>query len=201
MMGMIKKKHFAIKFVLPILLILGALLIISAIYLNSQNNLFFLTVYEDSKPAWKKINKNMQKVSLGTLGIFSSEDITSNNFRIEGKNIKSVSFESPDSVFVDFSAVRRAPDLETKQELISYFSGSVLTVEEEYIYEAMINWNPDKLTCAKLYGDYGGDYTKYLTDIFTVTVIFDDGQIMKQVMEITVDENTGKTFVQRISVK
>jgi len=202
MIDMIGKKRFVIKFVLPVLLILCVLCVISAVYLNMQSNRFYLTVYEGDKMAWTKINKDMKIMPLGVLGIFANNGNTniSNTFRIEGNNIKSVSFESPDSSFVDYEAVRRAPDKEAKLALVSHPPGSVLTIEE-YIYEAMIQWDPNKLIGAKFYGDYGGDYTIYMTDIFTVTVVFDDGQKITQIIKVTVDENTGRTSVQRISAK
>jgi hypothetical protein len=188
-----------IKFMLPLSFILGVSCIIFIIYSNAQNNQFFLTVFANDRQTWSKINTNMKITPLGIFTI-DGEANTSNTFRIEGNNIKSVSFESPDSYFVDYAAVRRTPDRETKLEMVSHLPGSILVVEE-YISEAMVHWEPSKLIGSKLYGDYGGDYTKYLTDTFTVTVIFTDGQIMTQIMEITVDETTGKTFVQRISVK
>ena len=197
---MANKTRFNIKIIIIILSVTGVLCAIFAVYLNTQSNRFFLAVFSNDKLIWDNINKNKQEKQLGVLGIFSGEDITSNTFRIKGKNIKSVSFESPDSYFVDYAAVARAPDNETKLGLVSPPPGSILIVDE-YIYDALIVWEPGKLINAKVYGDYGGDYTKYLTNIITVTVIFKNGREITQIIKITVDETTGKTFAQEISME
>ena len=193
-----KDWKFIIKFALPALMVLSIFCFqMFSIPSNTKNgNWFSLVVYADENIP-DEIAKEM-KITLEESTVFG----------IEGENIKSVTFESKNASFIDFTAVKRAPDLQTKHELMNP-PRSILTIEE-YISEAVVCWIPGALSIIQFYNEefeydsygyillYDGDYKKYLTDTVTITVLFDDGEVMTQVVEITIDENTGETFAQII---
>ena len=142
-------------------------------------------------------------------------------FKIEGQNIKSVAFESKDSSFVDLMAIFRAPDTEAKNAILSLAIPGVPLTIDEYIPEAQVHWDPVKFLILKMLDlrqseedaetikfyrerwdldDYSfGDYMRFAKDIITITVTFADGEIMTQIIEMEINDETGELSARIIS--
>jgi len=210
-----------LKFALPALIVLSVFCFQAFPFFstNSNGNWFAIAAHADDGIV--RITKNM-KVILPK-GVWEiKEQGTSYEglyFKIEGQNIQSVTFESKDTAFLDLSAITRAPDQETKNAIFSLFSPGIPLNIEEYISEAQVHWEPTKFLILKLLelrqseedyytfgfyrelwdlGDYSGDYMQFASDIITVTVTFTDGEMITQIIKMTIDDETGALSAQII---
>ena len=115
-------------------------------------------------------------------------------FVIEGENIKSVKFESKNGCFV-YAVICQDEYDEIAEQFSKQYAGPKNTV---YLEKSDIKqsknfiWGPFELVNSR----FIGDYQKYLTDTITTTITFDDGEVMTQTVEITIDEYTGDMFAQ-----
>jgi hypothetical protein len=127
-----------------------------------------------------------------------------NNFTIEGENMKSVKVESKNGEFAlsmgipyvthpDYASVR---DFQIQLSTGELYQGikTVYLENDDISYMRFFKWIPIKL----IESEMTGDYKEYYTDTITITITFDDGEIMTQIAEITIDENTGEMFAQII---
>ena len=213
-----------IRFALPALIIFGvfcfqmfggdiAKLAQNQGILGTENsgNVFFLAAYASEATTFE-ITKEM-KVLLpagtwivehrdGGIGVsWRAEADIPGGFAVQGENIKSVKLESNNGTFNDgitsSQFIRNASDEELFARIrehghYQFYVNPVYLEGDDILNLQYYNWTPIKLINARL----EGNYREYYKDIVTVTVVFDDGEVITQIVEITIDENTGAMFAQ-----
>jgi len=141
---------------------------------------------------------------------WASKGAMPGGFVFEGENIKSVHYESRNGEFFNLKwfdlslPPSKAVETQLSDDIITVTitldEGEVCPYEQArkpvnpvylegddildpHISGNMI-WRPAKLIATRL----SGDYEQYLSDIITITVTFDDGEVMTQIVEITLEE-------------
>jgi hypothetical protein len=116
--------------------------------------------------------------------------------------MKSVNVESKNGTFNDSIKTRNLMSA-SDEELDAHFRehghyrfyvNPVYLEGDDILNLQYFNWQPEKLINSRL----EGNYKEYYSDIITITVTFDDGEVMTQSAEITIDEITGDMFAQII---
>jgi len=113
-------------------------------------------------------------------------------FKFEGENIKFIDFESKNGWVNKIPIIYEGSQSE---DIETYFNiPRTTTLEGNDIFKLMVTWVPfDYQTAIRL----GEDYIEYLTDIITITVTFEDGEVMTQYVEMTIDDD-GYVYAQII---
>ena len=183
---------------------------------NKSNNWFSLVAYASADTTFE-ITKDM-KVLLpaGTwnirhqdggfgvgwsAGYTETGEIIPGGFNIKGENIKSVHVESKNGSFADNIFTRELLMNGSDEEVAAwsmnryaYNVNPVYLEGDDILNLEYFAWQPVKLIESRL----TGNYKEYFTDMVTITVTFDDGEVITQIAEISIDENTGETFGQII---
>ena len=124
-------------------------------------------------------------------------------FIIQGENMKSVNVESKNGTFNDNIKTRQLIMFASEEELYAHYRehghyrfhvNPVYLEGDDILNLQYFNWTPEKLINSRL----EGNYKEYYSDTITITVKFDDGEVLTQIAEITIDENTGDMFAQII---
>ena len=116
--------------------------------------------------------------------------VNRSGFEFEGENMKSVSLESK---YGKISCLDENNEWENSSHII---------LEDADISSKCFHWFPvtlyNHLSDMPVRDPDNNDYQQYLTDTITITVTFDDGEVMTQIAEITIGEETGELFGQII---
>jgi len=120
-------------------------------------------------------------------------------FKIEGENIKSVIFKSKyggmRTIPIDFEHHSDSDYEFESYEAMVEFRRTVI-MESDDIFDLMVTWWAEDYQAAVCLGE---DSQKYLTDTITITVTFDDDEQITQIVEMTIDEETGEIFAQIVN--
>ena len=124
-------------------------------------------------------------------------------FIIQGENMKSVNVMSKNGTFSDNIKTREFFMNASAEELDAHYRehghyrfhvNPVYLSGEDILNLQYFNWTPEKLINSRL----EGNYKEYYSDIITITVTFNDDEVLTRIAEITIDEDTGEMFAQII---
>ena len=203
------KKHNLIKYAIPMLLVLSVfcLPLMNNSVTTDNDNWFSIAAYaaEDTTFEITKDVKVLLPAGTCTMkpvdgGINFSWRAKLNEagepipggFEIIGENIKSVNVESQCGSFVDALFLRYGTDEELNERFRdqgSYEVNPVYLEGKGIVDLRHFLWKPDRLII---------ENNEYM-DIIKVTVTFNDGEVIMQRVQITVDEDTGDIYAQVIS--
>ena len=119
-------------------------------------------------------------------------------FKIEGENIKSVHFESKNGMVRTLPLIIPSPTpnwkLANEPEITPYLQiPKSATLDGNDILNLMFLWTPDEYQTAFSLGE---NYQEFLTDTITITVMFDDGEEITQIIAITIDDESGDIYAE-----
>jgi len=120
-------------------------------------------------------------------------------FTIIGDNIKSVNVESKYGAFRDSLFLRYATDEELTASMKSedYIVNPVYLEGDDVLNLKHFTWMPKQIFESKLTGNQNEVIKEYM-DTIVITVTFDDGEVLSQTAQITIDENTGDIYARII---
>jgi hypothetical protein len=151
---------------------------------------------------WKAFMEEREYFHFVIIGFMDETDetgetakVNKGGFAFEGENINSVSLESK---YGEFSWTGE----NDKWGEWNWEHDTHIILEGAEISSKWFSWFPTtlqkNLSELPVRNPENYDYRQYLTDTITINVTFDDGEIITQIVELTIDENTGETFAQII---
>jgi|GEM_PF-3628488 hypothetical protein len=213
------KKYNLIKYAIPMLLILSVfcLPLMNNSVTTDNGNWFTLVAYAAENTTFE-ITKDVKVVlPAGNIKINPREnggfaynwyanctdtgEYIPGGFEIIGENIESVYLKSKYGSFLDTiseaSGIYKEYDRRLKRHAESRVNPIYLE-GEDILNLSYFVWQPDKLIKTTRNGKYReGDIEKY-KDIIKVKVKFNNGDVIEETIEITIDEDTGDIYAQII---
>ena len=195
-----------IKFAVPAIFVLVILSfpILNNILNSDNGNWFSIIAYAADDNSVEIIKNTKVKLPSGTWRINRDVNIGSDwssganggGFIFEGDNIKSVLYESKNGSFIDtyFFTFASEEEINARLNESGFYTNPVYLEINDILNSKNIIWSPKKL----IESEFTGNYQEYLTDIITVTVTFEDGKQITQIIEMSIDEITGEVYAQII---